>query len=235
MYNPDWLRYCKRVVRAGLGIDHLLSSELKIKTTRLGSSYGGWIVATEPLRDRTSPIVLSFGLGDDISFDEAVCRNFGAVVYGFDPTPASLECLERKGIPPNMQVIPVGISSFDGVQEFCLPEGEMRGNFSSKAIKGKMTPCRVMRYDTLLDTLSIKQIDILKLDVEGAEYEVIPQILSSSILPRQLLIEFHHRLHGIHVRETRGAVEMVKQAGFSLFAVSPAGQELSFIRHCSTS
>jgi len=24
MYNPDWLRYCKRVVRAALGTDHLL-------------------------------------------------------------------------------------------------------------------------------------------------------------------------------------------------------------------
>lgn len=231
MYNPDWLRYCKRVVRAGLGTDHMLSAELKVEMVRLGSAYGGWIVAIDPLRRVNSPVVLSFGLGDDISFDEAICRNFGAIVYGFDPTPSSLDCLKRKGIPSNMQIMPIGISSFDGDQEFCLPDGELRGNFSSKATNGRTTTCRVMRYDTLLEMLNIQHIDILKLDVEGAEYEVIPQIMSSRLLPRQLLVEFHHRLHGIHVRETRKVVELIKQAGFSLFAVSPAGQELSFIRH----
>jgi Methyltransferase FkbM domain len=81
-----------------------------------------------------------------------------------------------------------------------------------------------------LAMLKLQHVDVLKLDVEGSEYDVIPDIVTSPILPLQLLVEFHHRLHHIHVTKTRKAVKMIKEAGFSLFAVSPGGQELSFIR-----
>jgi len=230
MYNPDWLRYCKRVVRAGLGTDHLLGPELKIATRRLGSDYGGWVVADEPLQRTAHPIVLSLGLGDDISFDEEICRRYEAWVYGFDPTTASLNWIAERGRPANMRVFPIGIAGFDGRQRFTLPEDEHRGNFSVKATAGHSVICDVMRYSSILTLLELQHIDVLKLDVEGSEYDVIPDIISSSVLPIQLLIEFHHRLHDIHVAETRKAVRMIREAGFSLFAVSPAGQELSFIR-----
>lgn len=37
---------------------------------------------------------------------------------------------------------------------------------------------------------NIEQIDILKLDIEGAENQVIPDFLNSKIFPKQLLVEF---------------------------------------------
>ena len=36
----------------------------------------------------------------------------------------------------------------------------------------------------------IKNIDILKLDIEGAENKVLPQILRNKIFPKQILVEF---------------------------------------------
>jgi FkbM family methyltransferase len=229
MYNPDWLRYCKRVVRAGLGTDHLLRPELRLATRRLGSDYGGWVVAVEPLSKAASPVVLSFGLGDDISFDEEISQRYGASVYGFDPTTISLNWIAARGKPSNMKVLPIGIAKLDGTQRFSLPGDDNRGNFSAKATAGDSITCDVMRYGSILDLLKLQHVDVLKLDVEGSEYDVIPDIVTSSTLPVQLLIEFHHRLHHIHVTETRKAVNMIKRAGFSLFAVSPGGQELSFI------
>ena len=230
MYNPDWLRYCKRVVRAGLMTDHLLMPEIGIASRRLGSGYGGWVVAVEPLEKAANPIVLSFGLGDDISFDEEIIRKYGASVYGFDPTTDSMNWIAARGTLPNMQVFPIGIAKLDGKQTFSLPENDGRGNFSAKAIAGNSITCEVMRYDSILELLKLQRVDVLKLDVEGSEYDVIPDIVTASIRPVQLLIEFHHRLHDIRVAETRRAVHMIKQAGFALFAVSPSGQELSFIR-----
>ncbi|HQT78441.1 MAG: hypothetical protein B7Z80_27230 [Rhodospirillales bacterium 20-64-7] len=230
MYNPDWLRYCKRVVRAGLGTDHLLEPELRCPTQYIGSAYGGWTIATEPLRRSALPVVLSFGLGDDISFDEHMVAAFQARVHGFDPTPASLRWIAERGIPDGMQVHPIGIAAFDGQQSFALPDSEMRGNFSSKQITGTTVYCQVRRYKTIMAMLDLQHVDILKLDVEGSEYEVIPDVLGSPVLPTQLLVEFHHRLHNIHVEETRRCVQLIRQAGFSLFAVSPGGQELSFLR-----
>jgi FkbM family methyltransferase len=230
MYNPDWLRYCKRVVRAGLGTDHLLAPELRLATRRLGSDYGGWVVAVQPLGKSSGPIVLSFGLGDDISFDEEISRGYSARIYGFDPTTVSLDWIAARGLPANMQVLPMGIAHFDGQQKFSLPDNDGRGNFSTKATAGQSITCHVMRYSSILTFLDLHHVDVLKLDVEGSEYDVIPDIIASPILPAQLLIEFHHRLHHIHVTETRKAVNMIRAAGFALFSVSPAGQELSFIR-----
>jgi FkbM family methyltransferase len=230
MYNPDWLRYCKRVVRAGLGTDHLLKPELSLATRRMGSDYGGWVVAVEPLSKAANPIVLSFGLGDDISFDEEISQSFGAYIYGFDPTTASMNWIAGRGKPQNMQVFPIGIAKFEGRQKFSLPGNDSRGNFSAKANVGNPVICDVMPYSSILNLLKLQHVDVLKLDVEGSEYDVIPDIVSSPILPVQLLVEFHHRLHQIHVAETRKAVNIIQEAGFSLFAVSPGGQEMSFIR-----
>jgi FkbM family methyltransferase len=225
MHNLDELRFSKRVVRTGLGTDHLLGPELKLATRRLGS---GWAVADGALNRSANPVVLSFGLGEDLSFDEEITRRYRACVYGFDPTSASLNWIATRGKPPNMKVIPIGIASFDGRQGFLLPDNGSRGNFSAKAAVGRRIICDVMRYDSILALLELQHVDVLKLDVEGSEYDVIADVLASSILPVQLLIEF--QLHHIHITEAHNTVNMIKGSGFSLFAVSPGGQELSFIR-----
>ena len=122
MYNPDWLRYCKRVIRAGVGIDHLLTADLTLATAQLGSNYGGWTVAIKPLLEVENPVVLSFGLGDDISFDEAISRSYGCRIYGFDPTPESQKFIRLHGAPANMKVFPIGLAPMDGEQTFMLPD-----------------------------------------------------------------------------------------------------------------
>lgn len=229
MYNPDWLRFGKRVVRAGLGTDHLLRQDIAVATARIGSAYGGWTVADQPLATAANPMVLSFGLGDDISFDEGMIRRYDARVHGFDPTPASLGWLAARAVPPQMQVHPIGLAGFDGRQEFLLPPSEHRGNFSACARIGTMVTLEVARYRSIVSRLGLTQVDLAKVDIEGGEYDVIPDLVTSSTRPVQLLVEFHHRLHGISVASTRRAVSLLREAGFLLFAISPAGQELSFI------
>jgi hypothetical protein len=78
--------------------------------------------------------------------------------------------------------------------------------------------------------LQIPKVDVIKLDIEGSEYDAIPDIVAASILPDQLLIEFHHPIHEISIVDTMSAVNLIRQTGYSLFAVSPAGQELSFLK-----
>src|SRR5579872_1964331 len=228
MYNPDWLKYCKRVVRTGLGYDHLLRPDRSLDCAHIGSEYGGWVVATGRLARTAPPIVLSFGLGDDISFDETVCAEFGAKVYGFDPTPASLNWISTRDIPAEMKIFPIGIACMDGKQTFAIPIKEERGNYSVKTRRGTGISCDVMRYTSILAMLKLSRVDILKLDVEGSEYDVIPEILDSPVRPTQLLVEFHHRLHNIHVNQTLAAVRKIRQAGYFLFSVSSGGREMSF-------
>src|SRR5208283_6152288 len=101
-----------------------------------------------------------------------------------------------------MKIFPIGIAGFDGEQSFSIAQNEARGNFSCKEASGARVSCKVKRYSSVLAMLGVSHVDVLKLDVEGSEYDVIPDIVKCSILPVQFLIEFHHRIHDIHVADT---------------------------------
>ena len=46
---------------------------------------------------------------------------------------------------------------------------------------------------------SINDIDVLKLDIEGAEMEVLQSLLDDSIYPKVLCIEFDYYLKGLDI------------------------------------
>jgi len=230
MLTSAGFSYCKRALRAIAGHDHFLTRDTIIERERIGSDYGGWVVANGPLHAATRPVVLSFGLGDDISFDREMIARYGTQVHAFDPTDESLTWLSDQLLPEQMHVYPIGISNVDGTQRFTLPETDRRGNFSAKAFEGRTIELPVMRYCSILSMLDISRVDVLKLDIEGSEYEVIPDILSSPVRPTQLLVEFHHRIHRINVVDTLSTVRLLRDNGYALFDVSPGGRELSFIR-----
>jgi hypothetical protein len=70
----------------------------------------------------------------------------------------------------------------------------------------------------------------LKLDIEGAEYDVIDDMLSSGIRPRQVLIEFHHRFPNVGVAKTTKAIQKLRDAGYGLCSVSSSSEEFGFLR-----
>jgi hypothetical protein len=89
----------------------------------------------------------------------------------------------------------------------------------------------VRRLATLMRDLGHRSIDVLKMDIEGAEYEVIDDILGSRLQIEQILVEFHHRLPGVGIDRTRRAVRNLNEAGYRIFFASDTGEEYSFIRH----
>lgn len=56
--------------------------------TYLGSAYGGYAVPAELVRGRTG---LSFGAGENISFEVGLARELGGTVHIYDPTPRAIE------------------------------------------------------------------------------------------------------------------------------------------------
>jgi FkbM family methyltransferase len=238
MYSTSKLEntknYSKRLAKALLGRDHLYVSNTRIKKVRLGSRYGGWFIAPTALPTLRVPTVLSFGIGDDISFDLEMIRVFNARVFAFDPTPKSLEWLsEQSNLPGSFKAFPFGVAGFDGIQKFSLPTVADWDDYSIRRQSPQTIECTVKRVETLLQELQLEQIDLIKMDIEGSEYEVLPDLLRSSIVPRQLLVEFHHGRDGITVAETRAMVSALRGVGYRIFDVSPWGREFSFV-HYST-
>jgi hypothetical protein len=74
------------------------------------------------------------------------------------------------------------------------------------------------------------RLDVLKMDIEGAEYDVITDILATGIEVGQLLIEFHHRFAGVGIERTRQAITALNAAGYRIFFTSESGEEYSLIR-----
>ena len=74
-------------------------------------------------------------------------------------------------------------------------------------------------------------IDLLKMDIEGAEYAVIRDIVTMKLLPRLLLIEFdevHTPMDSEANTRIKQHIEMLEQAGMRCIAVE--GSDASFIR-----
>jgi hypothetical protein len=76
-----------------------------------------------------------------------------------------------------------------------------------------------MNLTALLNRTGLSQVDLLKLDLEGAEYELLQNCTKEELLPfRQLFIEFHHlAVHNYSKKDTKQIVKRIKDFGYKAF------------------
>lgn len=199
---------------------------------RFGSAYGGWDVVTTGL-DADS-VVYSFGIGEDASFDTALIEKFNLTVHAFDPTPSSLAWVKRQSFPDRFIMHDHGIAAFDGAVPFNPPEraGYVSYTYLERpSARAKAIVLPVRRLGTIMKELGHDRIDVLKMDVEGAEYDVLADIGASGIRPRQILVEFHHRFPGVGIGRSKAAIMGLRAMGYRLFSASGKNAEFCFIRH----
>ena len=201
---------------------------------RIGTSYGGGTICPDGLNSES--VVYSVGVGEDVSFDLALIRAFGCTVWGFDPTPKSIAWVRRQELVPQFQFSEFGLAGHDGTVSFYTPENPNHVSASIVNRPGTTTDTitvPVRRLKTTMDALGHAGLDLLKLDIEGAEYEVVDDIVSSwgeKIPIRQLLIEFHHRFFPDGADRTRRAIDLLNARGFRIFNISQNAIEYSFIQ-----
>jgi FkbM family methyltransferase len=223
------LRTVRRIVNTCLGKDIIPRVDITVKTRRFGSGYGGWIVVHEKL-DADS-VVYSFGIGEDVSFDTDIIDTFGLTVHAFDPTPKSIEWVKTQNLPDKFRLHEYGLAAFDGTAPFHPPDNPKHVSHTilEKESAGQGFTATVKRLRTVMGELGHNHVDVLKMDIEGAEYQVVDDICESDIRPAQILIEFHHRFPMVGVKATKRAISQLRGIGYRLFAVSASGQEFSFI------
>jgi FkbM family methyltransferase len=196
---------------------------------RFGTGYDAWDLSIEDLNH--SSIVYSFGVGENISFDIEIQRRFGLAVYAFDPTPASIEWVRHQRLPESFIFHAYGIADRDGWAFFQPPDNPRHVSYSMLGhplSRKAAVNLPVKRLGTIMRSLGHSRLDVLKLDIEGAEYGVIADMAKSAIRPLQLLIEFHHHFPGVGIGKTSLAIRTIAQMGYRAFSISDTGHEFCF-------
>jgi hypothetical protein len=136
-------------------------------------------------------------------------------------------------LPPEFHFHPEGIARHDGEEAFYLPPREDWVSHSiipARQYANQTVRLPVLRLSTAMKRLGHSQIDILKMDIEGAEYAVIEDIVSSEIPINQLLVEFHHRLSSLGTKKTGQALALLDQYGMKICYVCPRKEIFTFVR-----
>ncbi len=227
--RPGFRRF-KLALKRLIGREPRLRTDLDLPLLKLGE----WRVFTGLLRP--GGIVYSLGVGEDIDFDRGLIEHYRMEVYAFDPTPNSVDWLSRRALPPGFHFRPWAVADRDGAL-YLYPRRKRDGSLSSTMFTlveegegrsdGVEVPAKTL--DTIVAELGHIRIDVLKMDIEGAEYGVLDGLLASTLRPSQLLVEFHHRHAGLVPAQTVSAVARLREAGYALADISNTGREFTFL------
>jgi FkbM family methyltransferase len=215
----------RRLAHAGVTV------EIQCATAQYGSGGGSWIVCPDIIHPNS--VIYSFGIGRDLSFDLALIDRHGARVHAFDPTPVSVQWVRSQTLPPALTFHEIGLASFDGSLDFYAPRKASSAHFTPvkryRAAPGDLIKAPVRKLRTIMQELGHERVDLLKMDIEGGEYDVIADIVSEALPIAQLLVEFHHSYETIPFQRTVHAVLALRRVGFKVFAISERTYELSMI------
>ena len=214
------------------GKDAFIGIDFECGDITLGNTNSAWTICPKFLNETS--VVYSFGIGYDVSFDLEIINHFDLKIFAFDPTPKSIEWVKKQNLPKQFMLIECGLAGFDGKAKFHPPENP---DYVSATMLDRETTedeaykVEVKRLKTIMTELGHKELDLLKMDIEGAEYDVIDDIINGGIKPGQILIEFHHRFKNVGVNKTIEAVNKLRKYGYGVFHVSKTGEEISFIQN----
>ena len=188
---------------------------------RLGSDYGGWYTPAFDLGPES--IVYSAGVGQDITFDEALIKRCGCTVHGFDPTPAAMDFIadrrSKETLSPKFIFNGVGLWNEATTLKFFAPKTRgWVGSYSALNLQGTedsiMVPVKPL--SVLMQERGHSHLDLLKIDIEGAEYRVIDEIIRKEIPVRWLCVEFDQP---VPFWTTNNMLGRLRESGFRLCSV----------------
>lgn len=232
MERNDKLKRLEYWVKARIGKIAFIDIEEKREKQWYGNGYGGFYVDPTLIPDQA--IVYSFGIGEDISFDKAIISKHGCKVYGFDPTPKSINYVKNNETPEAFYFHPYGIGEKTEMVTFHLPKNKdhVSGSVYDHKLVDEHNSVEVLlkEFNEIVSEMGHDHIDVLKMDIEGSEYVVMEGILKSGIPIKQILVETHERFFEDGKEKGKKFFKQLHDHGYRIFAISDTYQEISLVK-----
>ncbi len=223
---------------------NILYRKRKLKMKRLGTKYGGWKFPDNFINQNS--VCYLAGAGLDISFDVELVTNYNCSVFIFDPTPKAkehfFELREKtnkgeemktgggdiyeieKSVFANIFYEDKGLWKKEEIIKFYEPE--IKGHISHSILNLQKTDRffegKVERLSAIMKRNKHKSIDLLKLDIEGAEYEVIKTIKEDKLNIKVICIEFdeiHKPLDSNYIIRIKNAISILLEQNYILIDI----------------
>ena len=203
---PDFLRrFCRRRFDRCFQRDDL-------GLCRIGTACTWTVLAS---RLRPGACVLSGGAGQDISFELELAVRFGCRVAVFDPSPTGRKTFAALAPPPaGLSFYDLGLAAETKAISFSEPADPTEGSFGIIGVGSSAVKFACVSPSAAIDCAGFGTIELLKIDIEGFEYEFLGQMLDEGIRPMQIAVEFHHFLPHIPFRRTFATVRRLQAAGY---------------------
>jgi FkbM family methyltransferase len=123
-------------------------------------------------------------------FASAIFDRYAARVHVFEPVPAFCEAIRQRFLcNPKVTPWPLGLSNRNAVEEIALMEDGSSIYRSGAAA----TRIELVRAVDFLQAHDIRAVDLAKINIEGAEYDLLDDLLDSGCITifRNLQIQFH--------------------------------------------
>lgn len=166
----------------------LLTDDPSISLTLVGSD-DQW--HCDVSRIESTANIICAGVGGAITFEHELVRRTGCKILLLDPSPTGIKTMEKpENMNPSIEFWPIGLAGKDGQVGFGRPDNMAEGSWKVGDSKVEdYFACRSV--SSLMRQKNYTRLDLLKIDIEGFEYEVIDDILNMNIHIDQILVEFH--------------------------------------------
>jgi FkbM family methyltransferase len=194
--------------------------------------YPAWLPVTNeashtfvPSLMADRPVVLDLGANEG-EFYDAFLRRFTPGRYiAVEPT----ETLAAKMASRNIHVAGVAVARLTGPVMISL---ESNSEASSILTAGGNRLVEGVTYADLLERETLERIDLVKMDIEGAEMFALgdsdPDVLR---LATQITVEMHDFCGIINSEQVQGLITRMRQCGFNGIRFSNNNTDWLFVRH----
>lgn len=172
-------------------------------------------------------VIIDVGCGHEAEFSRHLIEKHNLQAFGVDPTLKHIPFLKilEETTKGKFHHLALAVTQKDGFITFNESRQNESGSILTEHIN--IQNDEIISYNVesvnlreLVRRIGITPIDLIKLDLEGAEYELLNEISNEDINPfKQIFIEFHHHCTNHTTEETMLLVRNICSKGFKVFTL----------------